>query len=715
MVRSALQPSSPAQDWRDEGDGGEEGAQIFVQEGKALYFYFLGVTNGQVRRVRLKIEEHGGAVCAHRGDADVILCSAERVEALQKKYRYFPDLRVEDITFVDVCIRRGRFVLTPYEKKSLPGRPPGQIQTDFTREDDVNLAKWLAQTIPFRENGGRQGNNIYKDLCDLADEPEYTWVARHTWSSWQNRYKKNMVRFDALIEVFVKENPPRSDGRGQYPFTRQPPRHRQIRILESSDEEEEEDQVEHELVPNPVDARVRRQRESENGKERDVLASAKRARFEGSRVFNIETGRNGLQRSRDKGKGRVTQLEIEEEEDEDDALDWNGYDEPVGGLPVTPPSGTQQIPLSPPPRPNQEPINSQATLVGPVPSQLGGESSRARNPLVSEPHRSHGSQARKSAPHRLQTVAPPLTSAVPSSAAARGNEATARPPVLQKDDGEVIPPTDGEDAAPAIARNRPLPRPRQPGKKVPSAIAHDGPARHTRSRSRSVEPVSMTAQRRPHNRRTRGGPARTAAAANVDEIPPDSERRADLPSLLEEDEDRERDDADNVDQRLSAGVRSRTSMRETQEEDEVEGVLEVQSGAISEASDRLSQLSGNNIDSRLGRRYRRLESDDLQTVQRLEQQEDITHLTIEEIADNLDTLLMPVRIPSRQPSSIARSVHRSPSSSSRATVLSEYVPPPDSRAGYVRKLQDFTDEHTPYKPLPGTRAEEHLSRTRRRR
>lgn len=56
----------------------------------------------------------------------------------------------------------------------------------------------------------------------LQSTPEYSWVARHTWQSWRERYKKNAIRLDRIISRIVDEKKPIQGEKGQYGYVRQP-------------------------------------------------------------------------------------------------------------------------------------------------------------------------------------------------------------------------------------------------------------------------------------------------------------------------------------------------------------------------------------------------------------------------------------------------------------------------------------------------------------
>ena len=41
----------------------------------------------------------------------------------------------------------------------------------FTQEDEDKLCEWIAIKIPYKEIGGRTGNRLYQQLCDLVSTP----------------------------------------------------------------------------------------------------------------------------------------------------------------------------------------------------------------------------------------------------------------------------------------------------------------------------------------------------------------------------------------------------------------------------------------------------------------------------------------------------------------------------------------------------------------
>ncbi|KAF8801902.1 hypothetical protein BYT27DRAFT_7341694 [Phlegmacium glaucopus] len=74
-------------------------------------------------------------------------------------------------------------------------------RNDFTQRDDENLMKYIAQVRP--EDSGRQGNNIYIQLEQSADQRP--WAKQHPWQSWRERYRKNKDWFNHTIKKYQKK------------------------------------------------------------------------------------------------------------------------------------------------------------------------------------------------------------------------------------------------------------------------------------------------------------------------------------------------------------------------------------------------------------------------------------------------------------------------------------------------------------------------------
>lgn len=55
-----------------------------------------------------------------------------------------------------------------------------------------------------------------------AGDPDYSWVTRHTWQSWRERYKKNATRLDTKITEIVERLKPVPGEKGQYGYVRKP-------------------------------------------------------------------------------------------------------------------------------------------------------------------------------------------------------------------------------------------------------------------------------------------------------------------------------------------------------------------------------------------------------------------------------------------------------------------------------------------------------------
>ena len=100
-------------------------------------------------------------------------------------------------------------------------------RTQFTQRDDDNLCWYISRRVPYPEDGGRFSDGIWKELLaavrslllvvhicfnDWLIQAEFDqnlrWAKRHTIQSWRERYRKRAARFDPIIAKYVKENPP---------------------------------------------------------------------------------------------------------------------------------------------------------------------------------------------------------------------------------------------------------------------------------------------------------------------------------------------------------------------------------------------------------------------------------------------------------------------------------------------------------------------------
>ncbi|KAH9037943.1 hypothetical protein EDB84DRAFT_1587904 [Lactarius hengduanensis] len=200
--------------------------QIFVENGEAIKFHIdSSIANINARAAlsaRIMVGHFGvtlgGDPSASAQTARVILAdpNTEIFQHLVKNYQGVPGKYVESYLWVKKCVEKGTVVYTPLVYKNPAPR------RRFTEEDEERLCNWIAAKIPYKETGGRTGNRLYQQLCDMANDPEYTWVTRHTWQSWRERYKKNSQRLDTLIQAIVEQKKPSLGEKGQYGYVRKP-------------------------------------------------------------------------------------------------------------------------------------------------------------------------------------------------------------------------------------------------------------------------------------------------------------------------------------------------------------------------------------------------------------------------------------------------------------------------------------------------------------
>ncbi|KAI1797775.1 hypothetical protein LXA43DRAFT_876670 [Ganoderma leucocontextum] len=200
--------------------------QIFVQDGQAVRMHIdSSIANVNVRAaLAMRIMHSGGDPTASAQSARVVLAdpNTEIFQHLVKTYQGEPDKYVESYLWVKRCIDKGQVIYTPVVYKNPGGRRPGEERTQFTEQDEEHLCNWVAAKIPYKETGGRTGNRLYQQLCEMASDPEYGWVTRHTWQSWRERYKKNATRLDVKIAEIVDQKKPALGEKGQYGYVRKP-------------------------------------------------------------------------------------------------------------------------------------------------------------------------------------------------------------------------------------------------------------------------------------------------------------------------------------------------------------------------------------------------------------------------------------------------------------------------------------------------------------
>ncbi|KAI6132700.1 hypothetical protein EV401DRAFT_214576 [Pisolithus croceorrhizus] len=199
--------------------------QIFVENGAPIKMHIHhSIANVNARAaLSQRIMHSGGDPTASPQSARVILAdpNTEVFQHLVKSYQGVPDKYIESYLWVKKCVEKGALLYTPLVYKNPGGRRPGEERTSFTEEDEERLCQWIATKIPYKETGGRTGNRLYQQLCEMkAVDPEYAWVTRHTWQSWRERYKKNSVRLDNLIAAIVDQKKPAHGEKGQYGYVR---------------------------------------------------------------------------------------------------------------------------------------------------------------------------------------------------------------------------------------------------------------------------------------------------------------------------------------------------------------------------------------------------------------------------------------------------------------------------------------------------------------
>ncbi|KAF6766348.1 hypothetical protein DFP72DRAFT_15044 [Ephemerocybe angulata] len=200
--------------------------QIFIENGQPIPMYIHpSIANPNARNALAdRIMHSGGNPNINAQGARVILAdpNTDVFQTLVKTYQGDPSKYIESFHWVKKCILNDAVAFTPVVYKNPGGRRPGEERTQFTDDDEERLCQWIADKIPYKSTGGRTGNRLYQQLCEQAGEPEYSWVTRHTWQSWRERYKKNAARLDVMITAIVEQKRPAQGEKGQYGYVRQP-------------------------------------------------------------------------------------------------------------------------------------------------------------------------------------------------------------------------------------------------------------------------------------------------------------------------------------------------------------------------------------------------------------------------------------------------------------------------------------------------------------
>ncbi|KIK71132.1 hypothetical protein GYMLUDRAFT_33264 [Collybiopsis luxurians FD-317 M1] len=198
---------------------------IFLDEGRPMHIHIHeSIANINFRQKMCeRIMECAGYPYATVDSARVIIADVKTgvFNALVKMYQLTPHKYIESLEWVEKCVERQDVIFTPHVFKNPGGRRAGEERTQFSEEDEQKLCEWIAAKIPYKSTGGRTGNKLYQQLCEMRNHPEYTWVSRHTWQSWRERYKKNANRLDKIIDNIVTTTKPNQGEKWQYGYVRQ--------------------------------------------------------------------------------------------------------------------------------------------------------------------------------------------------------------------------------------------------------------------------------------------------------------------------------------------------------------------------------------------------------------------------------------------------------------------------------------------------------------
>ncbi|KAL4266855.1 DNA-binding protein RAP1 [Pleurotus pulmonarius] len=213
---------------------------IFQNDDGPLAFHLdASIREGARHKLEADIKEHGGTVVERLSDADFAVVDELRLRggrtllSLNQAYASkFPNLRFRALNFVQSCIRQGGIFTPLINRKAMGGVPPRRQvgRVEYTHQDDVHLAGYLAEVAPNPASGGRTGNSIYKTLYSNPDIP---WARKHPWESWRTRYKNKREWFDGKIAEIVRVRPanpealhPQDRTLNRRPYSRGFPRHR---------------------------------------------------------------------------------------------------------------------------------------------------------------------------------------------------------------------------------------------------------------------------------------------------------------------------------------------------------------------------------------------------------------------------------------------------------------------------------------------------------
>ncbi|KAJ7510167.1 hypothetical protein B0H11DRAFT_1958001 [Mycena galericulata] len=389
----------------EEFDAQEEfDEQLFVEQGEPLRFHLHRSIRlpGARNALRVKIETYGGTVVGTDIGSNVILVDPNHSSGdLEIEGVY-----VEPMRWVQNCVSNGKCVHNYFQKR-MGGKTKTErsaVRVPFTVEDDRHLIHYIATLIPDKEDGGRNGNTIYKRLMQNADiiPEEYGWVLRHTWHSWRERYKQNQAWFDPRIAKLAKKLDPAPHQK--YELSRKVPKGSRRKggghemdsddgeeFEDDYDDEQEEEEEEDELEQLDTGGPSQKHRLSGRGSQR----SAKRPR---------------ISRSPSPQAHVVHEMKGKEKAPPPDDDDGNGYysDRSLFGDYEPGPSGTQHTSPPPPVRlPTQDIRSSQPPSSQPANIQQSPrrqQPARGARPLV--PRAALAKRKVNTAPEIIEVEAP---------------------------------------------------------------------------------------------------------------------------------------------------------------------------------------------------------------------------------------------------------------------------------------------------------------------
>ncbi|KDQ18701.1 hypothetical protein BOTBODRAFT_518886 [Botryobasidium botryosum FD-172 SS1] len=321
---------------------------IFVRNGRPINIY-LHSTLGKARIKSLssRISINGGLVKTQDGittkeEDAVILVNPDSHSKLRNEltilYDHRPNQYVEHYNWVDESIHSKKCTHTLPLPKRLGGRKMGSTTAVYTVEEDDHLVEYIAKRIPQKAAGGRSGQNLYKELVDRPED--YPWACRHSWSSWANRYKRNMEKFDKRIEKYLERHPQEPGAKGQYNHVREEvlPSRIRSRVEGGSDVEDDDAAASEEAAGQKRKRSAKRRHASvisdSDGQEMALVTDPPRTQHASSSRQNKR--QRGSSTSPDidlpaptnnKGKQKAVDSDTEEEEPEGDYRDRPRDDE----------------------------------------------------------------------------------------------------------------------------------------------------------------------------------------------------------------------------------------------------------------------------------------------------------------------------------------------------------------------------------------------------